>query len=949
MARVRPAQLAFNAGEFGEEMSARIDFQRYPLAASVLRNWMPMAQGGITRRQGFQHVGTPASSSKLLPFESNLDQGFLALAEAGTFKFWKGDTQVSSPSDTCTITNGDFPAGLSGWTDSSTGSATVVGDGSKLTLTVPVASSDVARLDQNITSLTADTDYWVEVTVAKGPVRFMFGEAQGSSELGDYNLDVGQHMLTITPTGTDFWIRIESTDKTPREVTSVLAASASTALEIDNIYDADDLVALRHDQVIDVMFIGVATQRLSSLSRYGTQSFGFGKELLTRGPWQGFGDPRITITPSAVEGSITLTASDALFESGSVGQLIEITHAGQTESGTATAENTFTDDIKISGSGTFREFDLIISGLSAGSATVTLQRSFGSPGAWVDWKTYTTDQSITLDDGLDGSDVWYRVGVKTGDFSSGTISMEISNESGETTGVCEITAHASSTSVTARVLEQIATTDATSIWRFSQFGGSRGYPQNPALHEGRLWISKNALIYGSVSDDYTNFDDSTTEDDRAIQRTVDSRIRWIKDAGELITGADAGERFGQTSNNKAYTPTDFRLRRTANDGAADVDAVSIDTAVLFVNKDDETISEYAASAEDGGYFSTSMTRLNPRIGLGGVKVLAMQIAPERRLWALKDTGELIVLTYLRAEDVVGWSRVNIEGFVHDLTIVRAERQDQIYIRAELNGTQCLLKYADEVWDIPAASNNLDYSHTSVEPSAPDAIVTPSATTGTITLTASASVFSAGDVGKRVFLGIGYGDIASHVSGTEVTVDLDVDLKDTFSIASGFWYMGAKTTSVTGLPSVLEGEEVYARADNIDQGPFTVSGNAITLNTAAAWVHVGRRKDAVFRSLKMFQGAQGGSAIVGVLKRIHSMALALKDTAEGIEVGALNETDTVAVKNTLWTNQPGSVITDEVGQAVSGRHAYDPRCYIVARGGGPATVLAYADGHRVNER
>lgn len=945
MARVHPAQLAFNAGEFGEEMSSRIDFQRYALAAASMRNWLPLAQGGMTRRQGFQWCGTPDEDSHLIPFGSDLAQGFLVLAEPGQFRFWQGLDPVTSPSAVVTISNGTFVAGLAGWTDDSTGSATVVGDGTKLTLTVPISSSDAARLTQQITGLTAGVEYWVEITVASGPVDFLFGSAAGATNFGRYSLDEGQHMVSVTPTGTSFYLRIESRDSSPREVTSVLAASSSAALVLDSPYDATDLAAIRYDQTIDVMFMGVETYQLSSLSRLGTTSFGFGKELLRNGPYQAFGDPLITITPSAVDGDITLTASDVLFEAGSVGQQIELTHPGQTESASISAQNTFTDPILISGSGTFREMTVVITG--TWSATVTVQRSFGTPGSWVDWKNYTTNQNVVLDDTLDGSDIYYRIGIKTGNYSSGTAVVEISNDSGETTGAAEITEFTSETVVTARVLDQIANIDATSIWRLSEFGGSRGYPQNPVVHEGRLWISRSAQSWSSVSDDYTNFE-SGTNDDQSISRIVDSRIRWIKDSGELCIGTDTSEQFGQTSNNQPYTPLDFRFRRTASDGVANVDAVATDTAVLYVARDAETIGEYSFDPGAGGYFSTSMTRLHPRIGFGGIVKLAMQFAPEKRLWVVKETGEVVILTYLREEDVIGWSRLDIDGLVSDVAIVRADRQDQVYLQTDLDGTQCLLKYSDEVWDIPSASNHLDYGITAVEPTTRNARLTPSGVSGTITVTASSSVFVAGDVNKRIFMGVGYGTITAQ-AGTSATVTLTVPIKNTISIPAGYWYVGATTTAVTGLPAVLEGESVYARVDNKDQGPFTVSGNAITLTTAGAWVHVGFRKTAVFQSLKLHQGAQAGAGIVGQTKRVNMLGVALKDTADGLRLGAIDDATTDAIKTIEYlVTYPGAVFTGEAEQTVDGLHGFDPRCYIVAGGGGPATVLSYSPTVKINE-
>jgi len=81
-----------------------------------------------------------------------------------------------------------------------------------------------------------------------------------------------------------------------------------------------------------------------------------------------------------------------------------------------TAENTFSDGLYVVG-----DFNLSISGTFV--ATVTVQRSFDQGGTWRDVDTFTAPIETA------GSDpepvVVYRAGVKTGEFTSGTVSIRI--------------------------------------------------------------------------------------------------------------------------------------------------------------------------------------------------------------------------------------------------------------------------------------------------------------------------------------------------------------------------------------------------------------------------------------------------------------------------------------------------------------------------------------------
>ena len=82
-----------------------------------------------------------------------------------------------------------------------------------------------------------------------------------------------------------------------------------------------------------------------------------------------------------------------------------------------TAQNTFSAPISVHG-----YFNVSISGIS--SSTVYIQRSFNNGTTWKDVKAYTADAE---DAGYEPErDIWYRVGVKTGGFGSGTILGRIS-------------------------------------------------------------------------------------------------------------------------------------------------------------------------------------------------------------------------------------------------------------------------------------------------------------------------------------------------------------------------------------------------------------------------------------------------------------------------------------------------------------------------------------------
>lgn len=79
------------------------------------------------------------------------------------------------------------------------------------------------------------------------------------------------------------------------------------------------------------------------------------------------------------------------------------------------AQNTFSDSLPLVG-----HFNLSISGTFV--ATVTVQRSFDSGSTWLDVDTFT---AATETYGFDPQQVYYRAGVKTGDYTSGSVVVSL--------------------------------------------------------------------------------------------------------------------------------------------------------------------------------------------------------------------------------------------------------------------------------------------------------------------------------------------------------------------------------------------------------------------------------------------------------------------------------------------------------------------------------------------
>ena len=82
-----------------------------------------------------------------------------------------------------------------------------------------------------------------------------------------------------------------------------------------------------------------------------------------------------------------------------------------------TAQNTFGGSVEVRGL-----FNFSLSGTWVG--TVHLQRSFDAGSSWLDVDSFTSNVETFGTESEDG--VYYRVGVKTGNYTSGTVVERVS-------------------------------------------------------------------------------------------------------------------------------------------------------------------------------------------------------------------------------------------------------------------------------------------------------------------------------------------------------------------------------------------------------------------------------------------------------------------------------------------------------------------------------------------
>lgn len=685
----------FNVGVISSLALARTDVDRLQLSASTQTNWMPRVLGSMMLRPGWEYITSTLddAKAKYLPFVfSTTDLALIELTDSA-LRVLVDDEPISRPSVSTAVTNGTFDTDLSGWTDADESGATsfwTAGASQGLMDLIGTGfNAAIRRQEVTVSGANQNVEHALRVVVDRGPVLLRVGSSSGGDQyIAETALDTGTHSLAFTPTG-NFHIQLFSRAKTPILIDSITVES-SGIMDLPTIWEEANLPYIRFDQSGDILFIACDGLQQQKIERRATRSWSVVDYVTNDGPFRVINTSPVRLTPSALSGGITLTASSALFKSTNVGSLYRLESTGQKVQESFTGEDQFTDEIRVTGIGASREFTIAISNTFVG--TLTLQRSPAEPGAWTDVTTYTGPITTGYNDALDNQIIYYRIGIKAGNYTSGTADASLTYSGGSRTGVVRITGYTSETSVTADVLEELGGTSATVDWYEGAWSDRRGWPSSVAFYEGRLWWAGKDKMWGSVSDGFYSFDDSVEGDSAPISRSIGSgpvdSINWLLPLQRLFMGTGGSEKAAKSSSiDEPLTTTNFNLKNTSTQGSAPVSALMADDRGIFVQKSSQRVFQILVSPDTYDYTANDLTLLVPEIGKPSVVTIAIQRQPDTRVHCVRSDGKVAALVFDPVEKIQAWILIETDGFVEDVVVLPGIEEDQVYyvIRRTIDG------------------------------------------------------------------------------------------------------------------------------------------------------------------------------------------------------------------------------------------------------------------------
>lgn len=673
MARVSTIITNFRTGEISPKLEGRIDLQKYNEAAQTLNNMVVFPSGGVTRRPGTYFAGRSKDGGKvrLIDFEYSDEQAYVLEFGANYIRFYKDGGLLTSNSQNVTgitqanpavmtiashgYTNGDriFVTGVTDMTQVNNREFTVANVTSNTFELSGVNSTGFDAYNSTLGITGASGAFTVGETITGGTsgATAVYVSDDGTTMNLTSVSEIFQSGETITG-GTSG----ETATTTGADV-SVGAGASAEIVEVTTTYSVTDIFEINHAQSADVLYLAHKDHEPAKLTRTTATSFTLTDIDFVDGPYLDENDTDTTMYFSANTGTVTVTASVAVFSSDDVGryirtrEILEIVH-DEWAANTSYADN----------------------------ATV---RFNGHVYKNVTGSTVTSGNTAPVH--------------LTGTETYGSIDWEYRHDE---FGHVEITAFTSATVVTAVVHEDqygndtlpdssVGSANAHTRWSLGAFGGDQGYPKAVGFYEQRLYFAGTTgqpqTIFGSVSADFENMTPGTL-DDSAVNFTIASDkvnvIRHLLPARFLQVLTTSAE-FTLSGGTGAtpVTPTNVNVLRETTFGCSEVRPLRAGNSTILIQKGQEKVKEITFDLDTDGLLGIDLTILADHIPRGGLTDMVWQQEPELIVWFVHSDGRLVGLTYDRANAAIGWHDHDIggNGVVESITAIPSGAEDQVYV------------------------------------------------------------------------------------------------------------------------------------------------------------------------------------------------------------------------------------------------------------------------------
>ena len=252
------------------------------------------------------------------------------------------------------------------------------------------------------------------------------------------------------------------------------------------------------------------------------------------------------------------------------------------------------------------------------------------------------------------------------------------------------------------VLSNIPFTNPPPEW------GANNYPGTGTFYEQRLLLggcpADPATIWGSKIGSYYDFDFGTGLDDEAFGYTIYTDkinlVQWFSAGDILAVGTTGGEyKMMSTTFNETITPTNVKVVRQTNYGAANILPIRIGNRVLFVQKGLLKVRNFAYSLESDSYSSKDITLLSEHIAYPSIVDAEYANEPDSVAFYVRSDGVVAGISYEPEFDISGWFRIVTDGQIESVSVTDGfddPRHDDIYMSVKRTVQGSTVRYIEKL-------------------------------------------------------------------------------------------------------------------------------------------------------------------------------------------------------------------------------------------------------------
>jgi hypothetical protein len=258
-------------------------------------------------------------------------------------------------------------------------------------------------------------------------------------------------------------------------------------------------------------------------------------------------------------------------------------------------------------------------------------------------------------------------------------------------------------------------------------------------------LNRPDTYFLSVPGAFTNFDrriptidsDAITGNPWAVQV---NGIQWIVNmpgGGLVFTGADIWQLTGNGGSSltpQPITPATQQAQPQAYNGSAPTVAPQkIEDSILYVQNKGSIWRSLTYNYLNNIYAGVDLTLNSPQLFTGFTTLeRAWCEEPFKTMWAIRNDGIMLSLTFVKAQEVAGWSRHDTQGIFVSCTSVTELPVDVLYVATKRpigNNTPYMIERMDDrLWDTVEDAWCVDAGLTLYQPT-PAASLQASSATG----------------------------------------------------------------------------------------------------------------------------------------------------------------------------------------------------------------------------